>query len=144
MAHPRLLRDDGCVEVCGYPNALNKENIGSTPLGQPSTSAKTLDIGLSGNGTPSSPKDDGNVSSSDESDDSTLVFFGKPSSAEKKKRVHYEQRVLEKRLKHKDSLDLARRRPISFNPDDTMLLDDPHVSVPRRLRFSNEKPYYGS
>ena len=64
------------------------------------------------------------VLTSDESDDSTLVFFGKPSSAEKKKRVHYEQRVLEKRLKHKDSLDLARRRPISFNPDDTMLIDD--------------------
>ncbi|TKY85316.1 hypothetical protein EX895_005478 [Sporisorium graminicola] len=63
------------------------------------------------------------ASSSDESDDSVLVFFGKPSSAEKKKRVHYEQRVLEKRLKHKDSLDLARRRPISFNPDDTMLID---------------------
>lgn len=66
-------------------------------------------------------------SSSDDSDDSALVFFGKPSSAEKKKRIHYEQRVLEKRLKHKDSLDLARRRPISFNPDDTMLIDDQHA-----------------
>ncbi|ETS59906.1 hypothetical protein PaG_05876 [Moesziomyces aphidis] len=64
------------------------------------------------------------VSSSDESDDSAVVFFGKPSSAEKKKRIHYEQRVLEKRLKHKDSLVLTRRRPISFNPDDTMLVDD--------------------
>ena len=73
------------------------------------------------------PQSDDIASSSDESDDSTLVFFGKPSSAEKKKRMHYEQRVLEKRLKHKDSLDLARRRPISFNPDDTMLIDDQHA-----------------
>ncbi|GAC99184.1 hypothetical protein PHSY_006784 [Pseudozyma hubeiensis SY62] len=70
------------------------------------------------------PRSDDFASSSDESDASDVVFFGKPSSAEKKKRIHYEQRVLEKRLKHKDSLDLARRRPISFNPDDTMLFDD--------------------
>lgn len=159
----RSLRLSG-ASLSSPQNALNKENIGSTPLGQPSTSAKTLDIGLSGTGTLSSPKlsspltssspvnssplrtrsphkqnrsplrrtlhsqGDGNVSSSDDSDDSTLVFFGKPSSAEKKKRVHYEQRVLEKRLKHKDSLDLARRRSISFNPDDTMLIDDPHAN----------------
>ncbi|CDR88601.1 uncharacterized protein SPSC_04428 [Sporisorium scitamineum] len=160
----RSLRLSG-ASLASPGQVLNKENVGIIPSSQPSTSAKTLDVGrldvgstdndkrssprlgspLSGssplNSSPlrsrSSPLRDRSPlrrrlhsqgdemgSSSDESDDSTLVFFGKPSSAEKKKRIHYEQRVLEKRLKHKDSLDLARRRPISFNPDDTMLIDD--------------------
>ncbi|SPO26858.1 uncharacterized protein UTRI_04171_B [Ustilago trichophora] len=159
----RSLRLSGAA-LSSPQNLLNKENVGASPMNQPSTSAKTLDIGISeSNKLSSSPRigsplsgspalhssplrsrsspiriesplrrsrmaqSDDIVSSSDESDDSTLVFFGKPSSAEKKKRVHYEQRVLEKRLKHKDSLDLARRRPISFNPDDTMLIDDQHA-----------------
>ncbi|SPO26582.1 uncharacterized protein UTRI_04171 [Ustilago trichophora] len=159
----RSLRLSGAA-LSSPQSSLNKENVGGPPMNQPSTSAKTLDVGISESdklsssprvgsplsGSPalhssplrsrSSPirtksplrrsqmaQSDDIVSSSDESDDSTLVFFGKPSSAEKKKRVHYEQRVLEKRLKHKDSLDLARRRPISFNPDDTMLVDDQHA-----------------
>ncbi|KAJ1026238.1 hypothetical protein NDA18_003895 [Ustilago nuda] len=160
---PRRLRRS--LRLSGAPcltpqHALNKENLGDSPINQASTSAKTLDVGLfeddklsssrlnspfsssaARNPSPlrsqSSPlrktspsrrdpilQSDDIASSSDESDDSTLVFFGKPSSAEKKKRMHYEQRVLEKRLKHKDSLDLARRRSINFNPDDTMLVDD--------------------
>ncbi len=166
FASPRRLRRSLRLSGASFssPQALlNKENLGATPLNQPSTSAKTLDIGLTGDDKLSSsrlssplssnstrqssplcsrsspirhatplrraivPHSDNIVSSSDESDDSTLVFFGKPSSAEKKKRVHYEQRVLDKRLKHKDSLDLTRKRPISFNPDDTMLLDDQHA-----------------
>lgn len=159
----RSLRLSGAA-LSSPQSLLNKVNVGAPPMNQPSTSAKTLDMGISESdklsssprvgsplsGSPSlhssplrsrsspirieSPlrrsrmaQSDDIVSSSDESDDSTLVFFGKPSSAEKKKRVHYEQRVLEKRLKHKDSLDLARRRPISFNPDDTMLIDDQHT-----------------
>ncbi|CBQ73784.1 conserved hypothetical protein [Sporisorium reilianum SRZ2] len=159
----RSLRLSG-ASLASPSQALNKENVGVIPSSQPSTSAKTLDVGSTDSDKLSSPRlsspltsssplnssplrsrssplktrsplrralhshGDEMVSSSDESDDSTLVFFGKPSSAEKKKRIHYEQRVLEKRLKHKDSLDLARRRPISFNPDDTMLIDDQNAN----------------
>ncbi|SNX84834.1 uncharacterized protein MEPE_03543 [Melanopsichium pennsylvanicum] len=157
---PRRLRRSprlsGAV-ISSPQNAFDKENIASSLPSEPSTSAKTLDAGVSENspcpkgfplfqsptrrtsplrsrssptkyesalGRTVNPQSDDILSSSYESDDSVVVFFGKPSSAEKKKRLRYEQRVLEKRLKHKDSLDLARRRPISFNPDDTMLVDE--------------------
>lgn len=150
----RSLRLSG-ASLASPPQELNKENVRTISASQPSTSAKTLDVGASDSGKHGStspldssplrsrssplrnrsplrralqPQSDDIASSSDDSDASTLVFFGKPSSAEKKKRIHYEQRVLEKRLKHKDSLDLARRRPISFNPDDTMLMDDQYAN----------------
>ncbi len=131
---------------------LNKENLGATPLSQPSTSAKTLDVGLSDNGTLSSPRLSSPLTSSSPDSTSPLrsrsprkqnssplrrTFAQKTtmttsslrtsrtipplSSSESLLSGKEEARALRaasarESLKHKDSLDLARRRPISFIP----------------------------